>query len=160
MNTTKMHHPLEKLKALGISLPTPSDPVANYVPFSRSGNLLFISGQLPIGPEGIDIGFRGKLGLNVTLENGQAAARLATLNLLSQAAVAVNDLSKIRAIRISGFVNCTPDYAQIPQVMNGASDFLIAALDENGKHARIAVGVAQLPLNAAVEVEGIFEILA
>ena len=160
MNTTKMLHPLERLEALGISLPPPSVPVANYAPFSRAANLLFISGQLPIGPEGIDIVFKGKLGLNITLENGQAAARLATLNLLSQAALAINDLSKIRAIRISGFVNCTPDYAQIPQVINGASDFLIAALAENGKHARIAVGVAQLPLDAAVEIEGVFEILA
>jgi enamine deaminase RidA (YjgF/YER057c/UK114 family) len=152
--------PLARLKEMGLTLPNAAAPVANYVPFVRAGALLFISGQLPLGANGVDPAHRGKLGAGVSLEDGQSAARQAALNVLAQANVAVGDLSRLRAIRLGGYVNSAPDFAALPQVVNGASDLVAAVLGENGKHARFAVGVAQLPLDAAVEVEGIFEILA
>ena len=151
--------PEERLSALGLCLPAAAAPVANYVPFTRSGDLLFVSGQLPIGANGVDPAHKGKLGAAVSLEAGQAAARQAALNVLAQARAATGDLAKLRAIRVGGYVNSTPDFSHLPQVVNGASDLFAAVLGENGKHARFAVGVAQLPLDAAVEVEGIFEIL-
>jgi len=151
--------PLARLKALGLALPVAAAPVANYVPFSRVGALLFVSGQLPMGPNGIDPAHWGKLGAGVSLEAGQAAARVAALNVLAQANAAVGELARLRAVRLGGYVNCAPDFAQVPRVVNGASDLFAAVLGENGKHARFAVGVAQLPLDAAVEVEAIFEIL-
>lgn len=156
---TNHESPLSRLAALGLTLPAAAAPVANYVPFSRAGHLLFVSGQLPIGAGGIDPAHKGKLGAGVSLEDGQAAARQAALNVLAQANAAVGDLAKLRAVRIGGYVNCAPDFGPVPQVVNGASDLFAAVLGENGKHARFAVGVAQLPLDAAVEVEGIFEIL-
>lgn len=152
--------PLARLAALGLTLPPAAAPVANYVPFSRVGNLLFVSGQLPMGPNGIDPSHKGKLGAAVSLEAGQAAARQAGLNVLAQANAAAGGLDRLRAVRIGGYVNCAPDFASLPQVVNGASDLFAAVLGENGRHARFAVGVAQLPLDAAVEVEGIFEILS
>ena len=152
--------PLARLAALGLTLPPAAAPVANYVPFSRVGNLLFVSGQLPMGPNGIDPSHKGKLGAAVSLEAGQAAARQAGLNVLAQANAAAGGLGRLRAVRIGGYVNCAPDFASLPQVVNGASDLFAAVLGENGRHARFAVGVAQLPLDAAVEVEGIFEILS
>jgi len=151
--------PLARLAARGLALPPAAAPVANYVPFARSGNLLFISGQLPIAVGKVDLAHQGKLGGAVSLEAGQAAARLAALNVLAQANAAVGDLAKLRAVRLGGFVNSVPDFQQIPQVVNGASDLFAAVLGENGKHARAAVGVAQLPLDAAVEIEATFEIL-
>lgn len=151
--------PLARLAALGLALPAAAAPVANYVPCVRTGNLLFVSGQLPMGSAGIDPAHKGKLGAGVSLENGQAAARQAALNVLAQAQAAVGDLARLRAVRVGGYVNSAPDFGQLPQVVNGASDLFAAALGDNGKHARFAVGVAQLPLDAAVEVEGIFEIL-
>ncbi|MFO1102788.1 MAG: RidA family protein [Methylocystis sp.] len=158
--TASSDTPLARLKELGLSLPTAAAPVANYVPFVRTGALLFISGQLPIGANGVDPAHRGKLGAGVSLEDGQSAARQAALNVLAQANAAVGDLARLRAVRLGGFVNSAPDFAALPQVVNGASDLIATVLGENGKHARFAVGVAQLPLDAAVEVEGIFEILA
>lgn len=157
--TASTETPLARLAALGLTLPAAAAPVANYVPFIRAGALLFISGQLPIGEAGVDAAHKGKLGAGVSLEAGQAAARQAALNVLAQAQAAVGDLAKLRAVRLGGYVNCAPDFGALPQVVNGASDLVAAALGENGKHARFAVGVAQLPLDAAVEVEGIFEIL-
>lgn len=151
--------PDARLTALGLSLPAAAAPVANYVPVRQSANLLFVSGQLPVGANGVDPAHKGKLGASITLEAGQAAARLAALNVLAQAKAAAGDLAKLRAVRIGGYVNSTPDFAHVPQVVNGASDLFAAVLGDNGKHARFAVGVAQLPLDAAVEVEGIFEIL-
>jgi enamine deaminase RidA (YjgF/YER057c/UK114 family) len=151
--------PLARLGELGLSLPPAAAPVANYVPFARSGNLLFISGQLPVVAGKVDPVHRGKLGGAVSLESGQDAARLAALNVLAQANAAVGDLGRLRAVRLGGFVNAVPDFSQIPQVVNGASDLFAAVLGENGKHARAAVGVAQLPLDAAVEIEAVFEIL-
>jgi enamine deaminase RidA (YjgF/YER057c/UK114 family) len=153
--------PQARLDALGLVLPTPAAPVANYVPWTRAGNLVFVSGQLPIGAGGaIDPAHKGKLGASVSLEAGQAAARVAALNLLAQAAAASGDLAKLRALRLGGFINSTPDYTSLPQVLNGASDLVATVLGEAGRHARFAVGVAQLPLDAAVEVDGIFEIVA
>lgn len=152
--------PLMRLAALGLTLPAAAAPVANYVPHVRAGNLLFVSGQLPMGPQGIDLAHKGKLGADISLEAGQAAARQAALNVLAQANVASGDLSKLRVVRIGGYVNSTPDFVSLPQVVNGASDLVAAILGENGKHARFAVGVAQLPLDAAVEVEAIFEFLS
>ncbi|PPD46065.1 MAG: hypothetical protein CTY15_01360 [Methylocystis sp.] len=151
--------PLERLAALGLVLPPAAAPVANYVPFARTGNLLFVSGQLPMGAGGVDPSHKGKLGAGVSLEDGQAAARQAALNVLAQANAAVGGLAKLKAVRIGGYVNSAPNFGQLPQVVNGASDLFAAVLGENGRHARFAVGVAQLPLDAAVEVEGIFEIL-
>ncbi|MGJ0506773.1 MAG: RidA family protein [Methylocystis sp.] len=151
--------PETRLAALGLELPAAAAPVANYVPFVRTGNLLFVSGQLPVGANGVDPAHKGKLGASVSLENGQAAARQAALNVLAQARAAVGDLARLKAVRVGGYVNALPDFGQVPQVVNGASDLFAAVLGENGKHARFAVGVAQLPLDAAVEVEAVFEIL-
>ena len=160
MTTAADATPLARLQALGLSLPPAAAPVANYVPYSRVGDLLFVSGQLPMRVGGIDPAHKGKLGASVSLEDGQAAARQAALNVLAQANAAIGDLARLRAVRIGGYVKCAPDFGQLPQIVNGASDLFAAVLGENGKHARFAVGVAQLPLDAAVEVEGIFEILA
>lgn len=157
---TASQTPQTRLAALGLTLPAAAAPVANYVPCSRAGNLLFVSGQLPMGAGGIDPSHKGKLGAGVSLEDGQGAARQAALNVLAQAAAIVGDLARLRAVRIGGYVNCVSDFAALPQVVNGASDLFVAVLGESGKHARFAVGVAQLPLDAAVEVEGVFEILA
>lgn len=159
MSNSASDTPAARLAALGLVLPAAAAPVANYVPFVRTGNLLFVSGQLPMGAGGIDPAHKGKLGVSVSLEDGQAAARQAALNVLAQANAAVGDLALLKAVRIGGYVNCAPDFGPVPQVVNGASDLFAAVLGENGKHARFAVGVAQLPLDAAVEVEGIFEIL-
>ncbi len=159
MASDSSNSPLARLQSLGLALPAAAAPVANYVPFSRAGNLLFVSGQLPVAGGAVTPAHCGKLGAGVSLEAGAAAARLAALNVLAQANAAAGDLSRLRAVRLGGYVNCAPDFAQLPQVVNGASDLVAAVLGENGKHARFAVGVAQLPLNAAVEIEGIFEIL-
>jgi enamine deaminase RidA (YjgF/YER057c/UK114 family) len=157
--TASSDTPLARLKELGLTLPAAAAPVANYVPYVRTGALLFISGQLPLGANGVDPAHKGKLGAGVSLEAGQSAARQAALNVLAQANAAVGDLAKLRAVRLGGFVNSAPDFDSLPQVVNGASDLVAIVLGENGKHARFALGVAQLPLDAAVEVEGIFEIL-
>jgi enamine deaminase RidA (YjgF/YER057c/UK114 family) len=152
--------PQSRLAALGLTLPETTAPIANYTPFSRSGNLIFISGQLPIADKDLNEKFKGKAGKNISLETAQAAARQAALNILAHASNAAGDLNKLRAIRIGGYVNTTPDYNALPQVINGASDFIVEILGENGRHARFAVGVAQLPLDAVVEIEGIFEIIS
>lgn len=160
MSANSPDTPQARLQALGLILPAPAAPVANYVPWTRAGNLVFVSGQLPIGPGGaIDPAHKGKLGAGVSVEAGQAAARAAALNVLAQAAAASGELARLRAIRLGGFINSAPDFPSLPQVLNGASDLVAAVLGEAGRHARFAVGVAQLPLDAAVEVEGIFEVL-
>jgi enamine deaminase RidA (YjgF/YER057c/UK114 family) len=151
--------PLARLAALGLALPPAAAPVANYLPVARAGSLLFVSGQLPAVAGKVEPAHRGKLGAEVSLAAGQDAARLAALNVLAQANAAVGDLARLRALRLGGFVNAAPDFSQIPQVVNGASDLFATVLGENGKHARAAVGVAQLPLDAAVEIEAVFEIL-
>jgi enamine deaminase RidA (YjgF/YER057c/UK114 family) len=149
------------LKTLGLALPTPAAPVANYVPAVITGNLLVLSGQLCLGADGkLAAAHRGKLGGGISLEAGQAAARLCALNLLAQAKAALGgDLSRLqRCIRLGGFINAVPTYDAVPQVMNGASDFIVQIMGEAGRHVRSTVGVAQLPLDCAVEVEGLFEI--
>lgn len=146
-----------RLADLGVSLPEAAAPAANYVPFVRTGNQLFVSGQLPMGPNGL--AFVGKVGDQVSLEDGQAAAKLCAINLLAQAKAATGDLEAIvRLVKIVGFVNSTADFTQQPQVVNGASDFLVEAMGDKGRHARSAVSAASLPFGAAVEIEAIFEI--
>ncbi len=146
-----------RLQKLGIELPKPAAPVANYVGAVVAGNLLVVSGQLPIGPSGLTI--KGKVGADVSEAQAKEAARLCAINILAQAKAALGDLSRIkRCIRLGGFVNALPDYQTIPQIVNGASDLMVEALGDAGKHARYAVGVAQLPLDAPVEVEAMFEI--
>jgi enamine deaminase RidA (YjgF/YER057c/UK114 family) len=159
MTDASPNSPLARLRSLGLELPAAATPVANYAAFSRVGRLLFVSGQLPVANGVVDPAHKGKLGASVALVGGQAAARLAALNVLAQANAAAGGLAHVRAVRLGGYVNCVPDFDQLPQVVNGASDLVAMVLGDNGLHARFAVGVAQLPLGAAVEVEGIFEIL-
>lgn len=148
----------QKLVALGITLHEPASPVANYVGFVRTGNLLFVSGQLCFNAEGKLIA-EGKLGAGVTVEQGSAAARGCALNLLAQVKAALGDLDKVvRVVRLGGFINSTPDFVDGPKVMNGASDLMVEAFGDRGRHARSTVGVASLPADAAVEVEGLFEV--
>jgi enamine deaminase RidA (YjgF/YER057c/UK114 family) len=147
-----------KLKELGIVLPTPPAPVANYVGFVRTGSLLVVSGQICFGTDGKLVA-KGRLGDNVSLEDGQNAARACAINLLAQVKAAVGDLDKVvRVVRLGGFINAAPGFVDGPKVMNGASDLMVAVLGDKGRHARTTVGVAALPVDAAVEVEGLFEV--
>jgi enamine deaminase RidA (YjgF/YER057c/UK114 family) len=148
----------QRLAALGISLPAPPVPVASYVPYTISGRLVVISGQIPVGPKGPQ--FIGKLGAEISLEDGKAAAQLCALNLLAQLKAACGgDLDRARrCLRLGVFVAATPEFRQHPEVANGASDFIVQAMGEAGKHARAAVGAPSLPRGVAVEVEGLFEI--
>ena len=150
----------DRLAEKGLSLPQAAAPVANYVPAVRTGNLVVVSGQICVGPDGkIAPEHLGKLGGEVSLEAGQAAARLCALNLLAQLKAAVGDLDEVvRCVRLGGFINARPDFAAIAQVMNSASDMMVEAMGEAGRHARSTIGVAELPLDAAVEVEGMFEV--
>lgn len=148
----------QRLADLGLELPQAPVPAANYVPFTISGNLIFISGQLPLA--GGKVAVSGRLGAEVSLEQGQEAARLCALNLLAQArAACAGDLTRLaRCLKLGGFVACTPEFTDQPKVVNGASDLIGDVMGEAGRHARFAVGMASLPLNAACEVEGIFEL--
>src|SRR5262249_22117118 len=139
------------------TLPTPPAPVASYVPFVITGKLVHVSGQVSVDASG---GIKGKLGDQIEVEEGQAAARLCALNLLAQVRAACGgDLDRVkRVVKIGGFVKVTPDFAPIPQVMNGCSDVMVQVFGDAGRHARAAVGVANLPLDFAVEADGIFEI--
>ena len=148
----------QKLAGLGITLHEPPSPVANYVGFVRTGNLLFVSGQVCVDPKGKLIA-KGKLGAGVTVEQGNAAARGCAINVLAQIKAALGDLDKVvRVVRLGGFVNSAPDFVDGPKVLNGASDLMVAVFGDKGRHARTTVGVASLPADAAVEVEGIFEV--
>jgi enamine deaminase RidA (YjgF/YER057c/UK114 family) len=148
----------QNLAAQGIVLPAPKAPVANYVPFVRTGNLLFVSGQVCLDADGKLIA-KGKLGAGVSLEDGAAAARGCGINLLAQVKAAIGDLEKVvRVVRLGGFVNSAPDFLDGPKVLNGASDLMVAVFGDKGRHARTTVGVSALPSDAAVEVEGVFEI--
>lgn len=145
-----------RLAELGIVLPNPVAPVANYVPFVRMGSLLVISGQISLGPDGL---VAGKLGGGISIEDGQKAARLCGLNVLAHIQSAVGNLDNvIRIVRLGGFINCTPDFVDGPKVMNGASDLMVEVFGEKGRHSRSTIGVAALPANAAVEVEAMVEI--
>lgn len=151
-----MATPEEKLAELGITLPEPAKAVANYVPFVISGNQLFISGQVSLGPDGL---VTGRLGENMSLEDGQAAARLCGINLLAQCKAAVGELSNIkRVVKLGGFVACDPSFTDIPKVINGCSDLMVDVLGDAGRHARSAVSCPVLPMGVAVEVDGVFEI--
>lgn len=146
-----------KLQELGITLPTPPAPVASYVPFVIVGKVVHVSGQVSVDASG---GIKGKLGDAIEVEQGQAAARLCGLNLLAQVKAACGgDLDKVkRVVKLNGFVNVTADFDPIPQVMNGCSDLMVSVFGDAGRHARSAVGMANLPLNYAVEVDGLFEL--
>ena len=148
----------KKLASLGISLPTPANPIANYVPFVRSGDMLIVSGQLCFDHDG-NLVAKGQLGGGVSMDDGQKAARACAVNLLAQLKAALGDLDKVaRVVRLGGFINSAPGFADGPKVMNGASDLMVEVFGEKGRHARSTVGVAALPANAAVEVEGQFEV--
>ena len=148
----------KKLADLGVTLHTPAAPVANYVGFVRTGNLLFVSGQVCIDGEGKLVA-KGKLGAGVSVEDGQNAARVCAINMLAQLKAALGDLDKVaRVVRLGGFINSAPDFLDGPKVLNGASDLMVEVFGDKGRHARTTVGVASLPADAAVEVEGTFEI--
>ena len=147
----------DKLASLGITLPSPPTPAGSYVPVVVSQSLAFVAGQIP--SEGGQVKFRGKVGRDVTVEAGQQAARLCTINALAQLKAALGSLDRVRrVVKVTGFVNCDPSFAEQPKVVNGASDLLVQVFGENGKHARAAVGVSSLPLDSAVEVELIVEV--
>ncbi|RWO02213.1 RidA family protein [Mesorhizobium sp.] len=147
----------KRLSDLGVTLPVAAAPAANYVPYCRSGNLLFIAGQLPLKQGKLQA--NGLLGRDVDIAIGQEAAKYCAINILAQAKAALGDLEKIRrVVKIIVFVASTPDFFEQHLVANGASDLLVAVLGDPGKHARAAVGAASLPLNAAVEIEAIFEV--
>jgi enamine deaminase RidA (YjgF/YER057c/UK114 family) len=148
----------QRLSEMGITLPPPGAPAGNYVPFVVVGNLAFMSGQ--VAREAGKMKYVGKVARDLSVEQGQQAARLCAVNLLAQLKQACGgDLDRVeRCVRLSGFVNSTPDFLEHPKVVNGASDLMVAVLGERGQHARTAVGVAALPLDSAVEVEAIFQI--
>ena len=150
----------QKLAELGITLHEPVSPVANYVGFVRTGNLLFVSGQICLGADGKLIA-KGKLGANVSLEDGVAAAKGCAVNILAQVKAALGDLDKVaRVVRLGGFVNATPTFSDHPKVVNGCSDLFANVFDRIGGHARSAIGVGSLPGNITVEIEAVVEIAA
>jgi len=146
-----------KLKELGITLPDAPAPAANYVPFVQMGDIVYVSGQISADTNGF---IKGKLGDDMTTEEGAAAARACAINLLAQVKAACGgDLDRlVRVVKLTGFVNSTADYTDQPKVVNGASDLLAEALGDAGKHSRSAVSAASLPLGVAVEIEGIFQV--
>ena len=147
-----------KLTELGLTLPALAAPIANYVGFVRTGDLLFVSGQLCLGADGKLVA-KGKLGAEVSIEDGQKAARVCAVNLLAQIKAAVGDLDRVvRVVRLGGFISSVPSFLDGPKVMNGASDLMVTVFGDKGRHARTTIGVAVLPLDAAVEVEGLFEV--
>ena len=149
------HNIAEKLKSMGLSVPEAPTPAGSYLGYREAGGLLYIAGQLPI--QG-DIFIKGKLGAGLTVEQGQEAARLCALNILAQAKAARGSLDNIsRIIRITGFVNSAPDFHDHPKVINAASDLFAALMGDDGRHSRVALGVAALPLGAAVEIDAIIE---
>lgn len=147
----------KRLLELGVELPEPATPAANYVPFVQTGNLLVTSGQLPIKDGKLMA--MGLLGHELGTEAGKLAAKWCAVNILAQARAAIGDLERIeRIVRITVYVASTPDFTEQHVVANGASDFLVAALGDKGRHARAAVGMAALPMNAPVEIDAIIEI--
>ena len=147
-----------RLEELAIELPAPATPSANYVPCKRVGNLMYVSGQVPT-LRGKDI-VVGKLGENVSLEQGREAAKLCAINLLAQLSQALGgDLGRVKSVvRLGGFVNATASFVDHPKIINGASDLMVAVFGDAGRHVRVAVGAPSLPRNVAVEVEAIFEV--
>lgn len=153
-------HAEQKLEALGLSLPPIPQPLANYVPLVRTGNLLFVSGHGPGVVEDGKLSFiQGKLGKDLDVEQGYDAARQVMLNILQSLKQELGDLDKVqRVVKLLGFVNCTPDFPDQPKVINGASDLLVELFGERGRHARSAVGMQQLPFGIAVEIEMVVEV--
>jgi enamine deaminase RidA (YjgF/YER057c/UK114 family) len=148
----------KKLADLGITLHTPAPAIANYVPFVRTQNFMVVSGQLCFDAAGKLVA-QGQLGAGVSIEDGQKAARACAINLLCQIKAALGDLDKVvRVVRLGGFINSAAGFPDGPKVMNGASDLMVTAFGDKGRHARTTVGVSALPMNAAVEVEGSFEV--
>lgn len=145
-----------RLKELGIDLPDAPKPVANYVPAVRSGNLIFVSGQVSAaGGEAV----KGKLGEDISIEDGQKAARLCALAIMAQVDALAGSLDKVtRVVKLGGFVACAPEFDQHPAVINGASDLMVDVFGDAGKHARFAVGVPSLPLGFAVEIDAVVEV--
>jgi enamine deaminase RidA (YjgF/YER057c/UK114 family) len=149
----------DRLRQNNITLPEPPKPVANYIPASKVGNLLFVSGQLCLDHGTLHERHIGKVGGKVSVEQGSEAAKLCAINLLAQAKAALGDLDKIKScVRLGGFINAAEGFTALPPVMNGASDLMVAILGEAGKHTRTTVGVAELPMGAAVEIDAVFEI--
>lgn len=150
----------KRLAELGLTLPQPAAPVANYVAFARAGSLLFVSGQLPLGADGkLSPAHVGKLGPHSSLEPASEAARLCALNLIAQAQAALGDLDHVvQVVRLGGFFNVEGSVDGLPKAMNGASDLMAAVFGPKGRHARTTVGVSHLPLNALAEIEATFEI--
>lgn len=147
------------LEKLGITIPNSAAPAANYMPWVRDGDLLYISGQLPFKDGKVAV--EGHLGQDVSVEDGQDAAKWCAVNILAQVKAAVGSLDNIeQVIKLGAFVSCAPDFKQHPQVVNGASDFMVEVLGDKGRHARAAVGMSSLPLNAAVEIEAIIRVKA
>ena len=148
----------DRLKELDIVLPTPPAPVASYVPHVVSGNLVYISGQITLAADGLK--YVGTVGKELSLEDGNAAAKLCAVNVIAQAKAACGgDLDRVkRVVKVTVFVNAVPGFAQHPEVANGASDLFVAVFGEAGKHARAAVGAGSLPRNVATEVEAVIEI--
>lgn len=146
-----------RLQALDIVLPAVPGALANYVPFLHLGGQLFISGQLPMRDGSIAVA--GKLGADVSVAEGEEAARICLLNILAQAKAALGDLDRIvQCLRLNGFVNAAPDFVDHPKVINGASNLIVEILGDKGRHTRIAVGCSSLPLGAAVEIDAVFAI--
>lgn len=148
----------DKLAELGVTLPDAPAPAANYVPFVQVGDIVYVSGQISSGPDGFII---GKLGADMSVEDGAAAAKTCAISLLAQVKAACGgDIERlVRVVKLTGFVNSTADFTEQPKVINGASDFLAEALEDAGRHARSAVSAASLPFGVAVEIEGIFQII-
>ena len=152
-----MSHIEARLAELGITLPNPNPPVANYVPFVRAGDLVHISGQVSVDASG---GIKGVVGEDVDAETARRAARICAMNLIAQMKAACEgDLDRVvRVVKLGGFVQAGPEFFAIPQVVNGASDVMVAAFGDAGRHARSAVGVYRLPLNFAVEVDAVVQV--
>ena len=147
----------QRLKDLGIALPTPAAPIANYVPFAVTGKLVVISGQIPLRDGAV--AYAGKVGVDLTPEQGREAARLCFVNLLAQLKAAAGDLDRVtRVVRLGGFIAAPAAFTQHAVVMNGASDLAVDVFGDAGRHARSTIGVPSLPADAAVEVEGMFEL--
>jgi enamine deaminase RidA (YjgF/YER057c/UK114 family) len=148
----------EKLAALNITLPTPPKPAGSYIPVVKTGNLVFVSGQIPMKDGQVQ--FKGQVPTSISIEDAQKAAKLCIINVLAQLKSELGTLDKIsRIVRVSGFVSSSQEFYDHPKIINAASDLLYEIFGEKGKHARIAVGVSSLPLNSAVEIDLIAEII-
>ena len=151
----------EKINSMGVNLSDPVPSVGSFIPVVITGNLAFVSGQIPVEPGSnpIQVKYKGKVGRDISLEDGQAAAKLCAINGLSELKQAIGGLDKIKKfVKVSGYVNCDPSFTDHPKVINGASDFLVEVFGEKGKHARVSVGASSLAFDSSVEVEFIVEI--